>query len=76
MLQLLGTCRWLWSPWGGAGQGTCQRCKWSPGRFLLTQGISRALQREQDQEPLKSHSLCLSIYELINIKQLLSGVQA
>lgn len=31
---------------------------------------------EQDQGPLKSHSLRLAICELINYKQLLSGVQA
>lgn len=46
------------------------------GRIPLAQLLSRALQHEWDQGPLKSHSLCLTIYELINIEQLLSGVQA
>lgn len=46
------------------------------GRIPLAQLLSGALQHEWDQGPLKSHSLCLTIYELINIEQLLSGVQA
>lgn len=60
----------------GQGRALASDVDSGPERFPLTQHVSRALQRKQDQGPLKSHSLCLSIYELINIKQLLSGVQA